>query len=305
MLQRKKKKHRYPNGSGNDVFVLGILLADGNGFDDGLSLGGNGAVVIGGLSLGADSVHNIHALGHIAESGILTVQESGVLMDDEELGAGAVGILGAGHGDAATGVRQGVLVAVLSELAHNIGFAAAGAVAVGVTALHHKACNDAVESQAVIETGLCQIDEVGDGNRSYIAVQLHGDGAVVFHDDISIVGADSLHGCFLCGRSGGSLGFKVDKSCDESKQNDGERSKQLILSGQTLGLVGIGQNKSSFLKVLNTILCASIIPRKKVAVKSRICAEREDFSGNPLRNNGGWDILLNWIYIISCRRNVP
>jgi hypothetical protein len=56
---------------------------------------------------------------------------------------------------------------------------------------------------------------------------------------------------------------------------------------------------------LNTILCASIIPRKKAAVKSRICMEKDDFSGNPLRNKGGWAILLHWIYIISCRRNVP
>ena len=287
------------------MFLFCELLADGDGLNHGLSLGRDGAVIIGRLSGGTDSIHNVHALGHIAESGILAVQEGGVFMNNEELGAGAVGILGASHGDAAAGVGQGILMAVLGEFAHDPSFAAAGAVAVGVTALHHEACNDAVEGQTVIETGLCQFNEVANGNRGHIAVQFHGNGTVVFHNDIGVVSADSLCGSFICGRSGGSLRLEVDKSCHESKQNDAERSKQLILSGQALGLVGIGQNKSSFLKVLNTILCASIIPRKKVAVKSRICMERDDFSGNPLRNNGGWDILLYWIYIISCRRNAP
>ena len=55
-------------------------------------------------------------------------------MDDEELGAGAIGILGTGHGDAAAGVGQVVLVTVLAELAHDPGLATAGAVAKGAHA---------------------------------------------------------------------------------------------------------------------------------------------------------------------------
>ena len=102
---------------------LFCLLADCNGRDHRLSFGGDGAIVIGRLCVGTDSIHNVHAFGHIAESGILAVQEGGVLVDDEELGTGTVGILGAGHGNGAAGVRDRIFMAVLAELTFDLGVA--------------------------------------------------------------------------------------------------------------------------------------------------------------------------------------
>ena len=80
----------------------------------------------------ADLVDNVHAVGHIAEAGILPVQIGAVLMDDEELGGGAVRVARARHRDRAARVRQVVPDAVCVELAHNGLIRAAGAVAVRV-----------------------------------------------------------------------------------------------------------------------------------------------------------------------------
>ena len=46
-----------------------------------------------------DLIHDIHTLGHSSETGVLTVQVGTVALYNEKLGAGAVHILGTGHGD--------------------------------------------------------------------------------------------------------------------------------------------------------------------------------------------------------------
>ena len=120
-------------------------------------------------------------------------------MDDEELGAGGVGVVGAGHGDGAPLMGQGVVPAVGGELAHDLMLGAAGAVALGIAALNHKAVHDAVEGQAVIEAAVGQLHEVGAGDGSGFLVQLHSDGTVVLHVDAGSVG----HVLF---QSGGRVG---------------------------------------------------------------------------------------------------
>ena len=45
-------------------------------------------------------------------------------------------------------------------------------IAQGIAALYHKAADNAVESQPVIKTIVCQIHKIGDGNRRCICIQL-------------------------------------------------------------------------------------------------------------------------------------
>src|SRR4051812_21069703 len=54
------------------------------------------AAVAGGVH---DLVRHLQAARHLAEGGVLPVEEGRVLHADEELAAGAVGVLGARHGD--------------------------------------------------------------------------------------------------------------------------------------------------------------------------------------------------------------
>ena len=73
--------------------------------------GGLGLVVpVGGD--GCDLVHDVHAGDDLAESGVLAVQMRCILMHDEELAAGAVGVHAAGHADDAADVLDGVVDAV-------------------------------------------------------------------------------------------------------------------------------------------------------------------------------------------------
>ena len=183
------------------------LSLDGNGGDNGLGVFGDAAVIVHGSCVGADGIHHFDALGDIAEHRIAAVKECGVLMDDEELGAGAVGVLGAGHGDGASGVAEGVVDAVLGKLALDFCIGAAGAVAQRIAALDHEAFNDAVEGQAVVEAGFGKGDEVCNADGGGTAVQLKGDAAVVFYLDDGGAAFNGLRDFCLHigGGSGGGL----------------------------------------------------------------------------------------------------
>ena len=50
----------------------------------------NRAVIVLYRRIIADFIHNIHALGHIAKAGVLTVEIGAVLLNDEELRGCAV-----------------------------------------------------------------------------------------------------------------------------------------------------------------------------------------------------------------------
>ena len=84
---------------------------------------------------------------------------------------------------------QRIFHAVGRKLALDGVLRAAGAVAVGVAALHHETGDDAVEGQAIVKPIIGQIHKVLYGNGGGVAVQLHGDSAVVLNVDLRVVGA--------------------------------------------------------------------------------------------------------------------
>ena len=97
-----------------------------------------------------------------------------------------------GHGNGAPDVGQGIFHAVGGKLALDGVLRAAGAVAVGVAALHHEPGDDAVERQAVIKAGVGKVHEVLHSDGRGVSVQLHGDGAIVLNFNFGAVGADAL-----------------------------------------------------------------------------------------------------------------
>ena len=109
---------------------------------------------------GSNCIHHIHAGGHLAECGVLTIQVLGILMHDEELAAAGVGGGGTGHAQNAALMLQIILDAVEEELALDAVAGAAHAGALGAAALDHEAGDDTVEDQAVVEAGIGQSDEV-------------------------------------------------------------------------------------------------------------------------------------------------
>lgn len=76
-----------------------------------------------------------------------------------------------------------VFEAVLGELTRNRVARAAHAGAVRTAALDHKAVDDAMEDQAIIEALLYEADEVVDGVRSDPRVELCLNAVAVFHGD--------------------------------------------------------------------------------------------------------------------------
>ena len=74
-----------------------------------------------------------------------------------------------------------IFEAVLGELTRNRVARAAHAGTVWTAALDHKAVDDAVEDQAIIEALLYEADEVVDGVRSDLRVELCLNAVAVFH----------------------------------------------------------------------------------------------------------------------------
>ena len=109
-------------------------------------------------------------------------------------------------------MRQVIFHTVGGEFALDRLIRAAHAGALGVSALDHEAVDDAVEGQAVIEALFCQLQEVFDRDRGGVAVQLHGDGAVILHLDLHMV---------LSGRAG-----RVVVLAAGSKDADGQRRRK-------------------------------------------------------------------------------
>ena len=159
---------------------FGILDAEGLDRDLLHHLGNPGLVVIIGAH-GADVIDGLNALDDLAEGGILPVQMGGVLMHDKELAAGGVGGHGAGHGENAAVVLEVVGKTVGRELALDAVAGAAGADALGVAALDHKAGDHAVEDQPVIEALLHQGDEIVDGVGGDLGIELGLHHIAVFH----------------------------------------------------------------------------------------------------------------------------
>ena len=166
-----------------ELIRLRVGLAVGVHGDGGNLLLHLGTVVAVGLD-GGDGVHHVHAGGHLAEGGVLTVQVLGVGVHDEELAARGVGGGGTRHAENAPFVLQVVFDAVEEELALDAVAGAAHTGAFGTAALDHEAGNDSVEDQTVIKMVIAQIDEVANALGRLVGVQLALDDAAVFHGDL-------------------------------------------------------------------------------------------------------------------------
>lgn len=166
-----------------ELIRLRVGLAVGVHGDGGDLLLRLGTVIAVGLD-GGDGVHHIHAGGHLAEGGVLTVQMLGVGVHDEELAARRIGGGGTRHAENAPLVLQIVLDAVEKELALDAVAGATHAGAFGTAALNHEAGNDSVEDQTVIKMVAAQVDEVANALGRLVGIQLALDDAAVFHGDL-------------------------------------------------------------------------------------------------------------------------
>jgi len=165
-----------------ELVRLRIRLALGVDRDGGDLLLCLRAVAAVGLDRG-DLIDHIHALRHLAEGGVLAVEELAVLMHDEELAAGGVGGLRSGHGQNAALVREVVLHAVELEFALDAVAGTAHAGAVGAAALDHEAGDDPVEDEAVVKALVRKGDEVAHALRRLFGIELGDDLAAVFHGE--------------------------------------------------------------------------------------------------------------------------
>src|SRR5690606_3761680 len=126
-----------------------------------------GPVVAVRLDL-TDLVHHIHSLDHLAEGGMLVVQEIVVHQVDEELAAPGVGP-GIGHGNGPP-----IVSIIISELVFDGVARSTHARSLGISALNHEAVYDSVEDHPIVKALLDQTQEVtcGDG---HVAIELNCD----------------------------------------------------------------------------------------------------------------------------------
>ena len=104
-------------------------------------------------------------------------------MHDEELAGCRVGIVSSRHGDNASLVLDGIVVTVSAEFTVELLLGAAHTVAEGVAALDHKAGDNSVEGEAVVEAFLCERFKVCDSLGCVLGIELKLDLAAVFHFD--------------------------------------------------------------------------------------------------------------------------
>ncbi len=116
--------------------------------------------------------------------------------------------------------------AVGRKLALDLVGASAHAGALWIAALHHKALDDAVEGQSVIEALVHQIEEVLYGERCCLGIELHGDFAVILYVDFNGFGS-----------AGVGLLVAVDRQCLGRVVGGGRRCSR---SSCLLRLCGFG-----------------------------------------------------------------
>ena len=118
---------------------------------------------------GADVVDDIEAFDNLAEAGVNAVEVLGVLavVTDEELRA--AGVL------AAVGHRHYAAVVVLAwgrGLALDSPARATGTIAQRAAALNNKVGNNAVKCESIVEAALGQLNEIFNGDRCLLLVEL-------------------------------------------------------------------------------------------------------------------------------------
>ena len=119
-----------------------------------------------------EAVNDLHTLAHLAECGIVAVQE-GVLVGvaDEELAGSTVLVVGTRHRDNTARMAQRVIHAVGGKLTLDLLLAAACARAARVAALRHKVIDNAVEGQAVVKAVRNEGFKVLTGDRCIFGIE--------------------------------------------------------------------------------------------------------------------------------------
>lgn len=181
---------------------------------------------------GDDGVDDVHAGGDFAEDSVAVAIEAGVVevvvvIDvDEELGGGAVGDVGASHGEGATGVFEAVFGLILDGgvggfLAH---------FSVEAAALDHEAWDDPMEDGAGVVTFFGVGNKVGDADGGFFGIEFdfdvpfggfesdfHGGGFGFGFGSFSGFG---FLGLFFLGPRGGGGGEKYSSEGDVEQAMD-------------------------------------------------------------------------------------
>ena len=89
-------------------------------------------------------------------------------------------------------------------------FAAAGAVMVGIAALNHKAVDDPVKGQSIVEALVGKIKEVLNRNRSGISVQFDRNSSPILDVDFNMMGADLFASA---SRQAGNRRYNAERRC--------------------------------------------------------------------------------------------
>ena len=138
---------------------------------------------------GGDGFEHLVAFDQLAEGGVLFVEELGVAVAEEELGAGAVRVGGAGGGEHAAHVRLRVELGFdLVAGATGAGHATRALFGVGAAALDHEAFDNAVKRGAVVEALLGEFLEVFDVAGGDIGPEFQGDFTLGGGDDCDFFG---------------------------------------------------------------------------------------------------------------------
>ncbi len=128
-----------------------------------------------------DLVNGFHTRDDLAECGVLTVKMRRVGVHNKELRGCGVGVKRPRHRDNAARVLYSVIPAVCAELSLDVFLCAAHTVAERVAALDHKAGDDSMEGETVVESLGNELLKVlyGDGRR--VGIKLYLDPCAVFH----------------------------------------------------------------------------------------------------------------------------
>ena len=147
--------------------------------------------VLDGVVL-ADGIDDVLSFGGLAKDGVLAVEVGSGAVGDEELGAVGVGSR-VGHGKDARLVVATVGLALALELVAW----AAGARALGASALDHEVGDDAVEFQAIVKSAGGEMKKRGHRDRGVIGES--GDIDVAFagvEGDFNVVHEEGDHSEF-------------------------------------------------------------------------------------------------------------
>ena len=119
----------------------------------------------------------------LSERCVLSVQVRAVAGHDKELTSGGIGHHAARHAQHAVSMLQGILHAVGRKLALDAVPRPPDPDPFGISSLDHKAGDDAVKGQPVIEAAVGQSGKIPDGLRRVLRIELAFHFASVTHPD--------------------------------------------------------------------------------------------------------------------------